>query len=67
MPAKMNKKRAGPASRSASTGKPAAFVIPMAAQVVKRLPEGDDWIYELKLHGYRALIIKNQSNCGSRY
>ena len=23
-------------------------VTPMAAQVVKRLPEGDEWIYELK-------------------
>jgi DNA ligase D-like protein (predicted ligase) len=31
----------------------------MAAQVVKRLPEGDDWIYELKFDGYRALIIKD--------
>jgi ATP-dependent DNA ligase len=32
----------------------------MAAQVVKRLPEGDDWIYELKFDGYRALIIKDK-------
>jgi ATP dependent DNA ligase domain len=32
----------------------------MAAQVVKRLPEGDDWTYELKFDGYRALIIKDQ-------
>jgi len=32
----------------------------MAAQVVKRLPEGDDWIYELKFGGYRALIIKDK-------
>jgi bifunctional non-homologous end joining protein LigD len=31
----------------------------MAAQVVKKLPEGDDWIYELKFDGYRALIIKD--------
>ena len=37
-----------------------AFVTPMAAQVVKRLPEGDDWIYELKFDGYRALIIKDE-------
>ena len=27
----------------------------MAAQVVKELPEGDDWVYELKFDGYRAL------------
>ena len=25
----------------------------MAAQVVKKLPEGDDWTYELKFDGYR--------------
>ena len=31
----------------------------LAAQVVKRLPEGDDWTYELKFDGYRALIIKD--------
>ena len=37
-----------------------AFVTPMAAQVVKKLPEGDDWIYELKFDGYRALIIKDE-------
>ncbi len=32
----------------------------MAARVVKRLPEGDDWVYELKFDGYRALIIKDE-------
>jgi bifunctional non-homologous end joining protein LigD len=32
----------------------------MAAQVVKKLPEGDEWIYELKFDGYRALIIKDK-------
>jgi len=32
----------------------------MAAQVVKRLPESDNWIYELKFDGYRALIIKGK-------
>lgn len=30
----------------------------MAAQIVQRLPEGDQWIYEVKLDGYRALLIK---------
>ena len=34
------------------------FLTPMADQVVKRLPEGDDWTYELKVDGYRALIIR---------
>jgi bifunctional non-homologous end joining protein LigD len=31
----------------------------MAANVVQKLPEGDDWMYELKFDGYRALLIKN--------
>ena len=36
-----------------------AFVVPMAAQPVKQLPEGPEWLYELKLDGYRALLIKD--------
>src|SRR5690349_1317525 len=35
------------------------FVIPMAAQLVSKLPEGPDWLYELKWDGYRALLIKD--------
>jgi bifunctional non-homologous end joining protein LigD len=35
------------------------FIKPMAAQVVRRLPEGGEWMYELKFDGYRALILKN--------
>jgi len=31
----------------------------MAAQPVTELPEGDEWLYELKLDGYRALLIKD--------
>jgi DNA ligase D-like protein (predicted ligase) len=31
----------------------------MTARVVDTLPEGDDWSYELKLDGYRALVIKD--------
>ena len=31
----------------------------MAAELVDRLPEGDDWMYEVKLDGYRALVVKN--------
>jgi len=30
----------------------------MAARVVQTLPEGDDWMYEVKLDGYRALLLK---------
>ena len=57
------KKKRGPppkGSRPTPQRTSPAFVTPMAAQVVKRLPEGDDWIYELKFDGYRALIIKDE-------
>ena len=37
----------------------AAFVEPMAARVVRELPGGPEWMYELKFDGYRALILKN--------
>jgi bifunctional non-homologous end joining protein LigD len=43
---------------SAPARTPPAFVTPMAARLVTNLPEGDDWIYEIKFDGYRALIIK---------
>ena len=35
------------------------FLEPMAARLVTVLPEGPDWLYEAKLDGYRALIIKD--------
>lgn len=38
-----------------------AFVTPMAAVAVKQLPEGADWLYEVKWDGYRSLIIKDGS------
>lgn len=31
----------------------------MAAQVVKQLPKGTQWLYELKFDGYRALLLKD--------
>jgi bifunctional non-homologous end joining protein LigD len=36
-----------------------AFIEPMAAKVVDALPEGDEWIYEVKFDGYRALLLKD--------
>ena len=32
----------------------------MAALVVDNLPEGPEWLYELKFDGYRALLIKHE-------
>ena len=28
----------------------------------ERLPEGPDWLYEVKLDGYRALAVKSGGN-----
>src|SRR5215510_7973908 len=36
-----------------------AFVEPMTAVNVAVLPEGDQWLYEVKLDGYRALLLKH--------
>jgi bifunctional non-homologous end joining protein LigD len=53
-------KQSGPRNRRSTIGRQLpAFVTPMAAQVVKQLPEGSDWLYELKFDGYRALILKD--------
>src|SRR5438067_2470652 len=36
----------------------ATFVEPMLLLRTEHLPEGENWLYELKLDGYRALAIK---------
>lgn len=36
------------------------FVPPMLARPVQQLPAGADWLYELKLDGYRALAVKTR-------
>ena len=36
----------------------AGFVEPMECLAVPKLPDGSDWVYEIKLDGYRALAIK---------
>jgi bifunctional non-homologous end joining protein LigD len=59
-PKKPNGQRPVRLLRAAPTRKSPAFITPMAAQVVKKLPEGADWVYELKFDGYRALIIKHK-------
>jgi DNA ligase D-like protein (predicted ligase) len=65
-PAKKTKPKLATAPPAAPMRKTPAFVIPMAAQVVQKLPEGDDWIYELKFDGYRALLIKHQQHVALR-
>ncbi|HSU55752.1 MAG TPA: non-homologous end-joining DNA ligase, partial [Candidatus Dormibacteraeota bacterium] len=45
--------------RNASTAAP-AFIEPMKAALAEKLPQGSDWLYEIKFDGVRALAIKNQ-------
>src|SRR5215471_7555453 len=42
----------------ASAKTTARFIPPMLLLRRERLPEGPEWLYELKLDGYRALAIK---------
>jgi bifunctional non-homologous end joining protein LigD len=35
------------------------FVTPMAAVLVDKLPAGDEWLYEAKFDGYRAMAFKD--------
>ncbi len=44
----------------APSGK-ADFVPPMKCRLVKLPPRGEEWIYEIKFDGFRALAIKNKS------
>jgi ATP-dependent DNA ligase len=37
----------------------AQFVQPMLLLRTERLPEGPDWLYQLKLDGYRTIAIKS--------
>jgi bifunctional non-homologous end joining protein LigD len=36
------------------------FVEPMYARLVRELPEGKDWQYEIKFDGYRCLAGRNE-------
>jgi bifunctional non-homologous end joining protein LigD len=54
-----NKRRAAQGTRSPNKHQTPTFVTPMAALAVDALPEGPEWSYELKLDGYRALVIKD--------
>jgi DNA ligase D-like protein (predicted ligase) len=44
--------------RAHMTRGPGRFIPPMAAQTTSELPEGPEWVYEVKFDGYRALLMK---------
>lgn len=37
----------------------ASFIEPMECLSVSKLPEGNQWIWEVKLDGYRGLAVKS--------
>lgn len=51
--------RAAPISLKSLEKHDAQFVEPMECLPVGKLPDGPDWIYEIKLDGYRALAVKS--------
>ena len=42
--------------------KVAAFIEPMECLPVTKLPEGQQWLYEIKLDGDRAIAVKQERN-----
>jgi hypothetical protein len=36
----------------------ASFISPMLLLKTERLPEGESWLYELKIDGYRSIAFK---------
>src|SRR6185503_5835338 len=46
---------------AALAAEPPRFVEPMKARLQSELPRGDDWLFEVKLDGIRAIAIKDGS------
>jgi bifunctional non-homologous end joining protein LigD len=42
-------------TKNASKAANVEFIEPMYAQIVQQLPDGNDWIFEVKFDGYRCL------------
>lgn len=66
MPTKRSRRAAQDVSRAVNQRKLPAFFTPMMAQRADRLPEGEEWTYELKLDGYRALLFKDGARVSLR-
>jgi DNA ligase D-like protein (predicted ligase) len=48
--------------RKSPPEKVAAFIEPMECLSTTKLPEGKQWLYEIKLDGYRAIAVKHERN-----
>ncbi len=55
----MKKNRTARMKRAIPVLSAVRFVEPMAAALVDALPTGNDWLYEAKFDGYRALTLKD--------
>jgi bifunctional non-homologous end joining protein LigD len=52
------KSKANSVTTAAPTSSSAAFIQPMLLLRTDSLPDNDQWLYELKLDGYRAIAFK---------
>jgi len=43
-------------------GREAAFIEPMECFAVAKVPDDTDWLYEIKLDGYRAIAVNSHGN-----
>jgi bifunctional non-homologous end joining protein LigD len=48
--------------RRSSQEAPEGFVSPMLCEPVKALPRGDDWVFEIKLDGFRIIASKGKDD-----
>jgi bifunctional non-homologous end joining protein LigD len=65
VPSQAQSSKKGPSeTKPAKRSSPSAprFISPMKATAVTELPTGDEWIYEVKWDGYRALGLKHGQN-----
>src|SRR5207253_2549131 len=53
------KQKAGVRTLASLPYRKADFVEPMDCAPVTKLPDGPEWIYEIKLDGYRAVGVKS--------
>jgi bifunctional non-homologous end joining protein LigD len=62
LPASLTKHRGGRRLDRVSPHPRLKFIAPMKATAVEKLPQGAEWIYEVKWDGYRALALKDGAN-----